>query len=235
MHRILIVEDEDGAASQLQAAIERYGQANEETFLVARLKSAVGLDDAADVDLLFMDIDLPGGNGLDAAIELRKRNRSTVLVFVTNLAQYAVRGYAAEALDFIVKPFSYGDFALRMDRAMGVLHRCAGRSITVASHGETHIFAASDLICIEVRGHNVEYRLADGQTFLARASLSASEETLGGSPFLRVSSGCVINMGHVRGVNGVEVTLTGGSTVWISRANKRRCLEEISRYLGAGA
>lgn len=235
MYRVLIVEDEDDAAAQLEAAVARYGEMHGETFSVRRLASAMGLDDATDVDLLFMDIELPGTNGLDAAIELRQRNHSTVLIFVTNLAQYAVRGYAADALDFIVKPFSYGDFALRMDRVMHVLHRNAGRSITVVSRGETRIFSASDLVLVEVCGHNVEYLLASGEKFQARSSLSAAEAELGGSPFLRVSSSCVINMGHVRGVRDAEVSLTGGATVWISRANKRRCLEEISRYLGGTA
>lgn len=237
MYKILIVEDEPAAADGLRACIERYGSEHGEQFQVSWAKSALELDlDApAGADLIFMDIDLPGENGLDSAIELRRHDRTTPLVFVTNLAQCAVRGYQADALDFIVKPYTYGAFAMRMDRAMEVMRRAARRSVTVRSHDGLRIVAVSDLVFVDVNGHNLTYHLADGSSFSARDSLSHAAEGLGGAPFLRVSSGCLINMGHVRGVRDAEVTLTGGERVWISRANKRRCLEEISRYLGSGA
>lgn len=237
MYRILVVEDEDDAAATLREAIARYGREHGEQFQVTRLSSALQLDvdSPSDADLIFMDIDLPGEDGLSAAIELRESDPTTPLIFVTNLAQYAVRGYRANALDFIVKPFTYGAFAMRMDRAMEVMRRAARRSVTVRSHDGLRIIALSDLVFVDVNGHNLAYHLADGSTFSARDSLSHALEALGGAPFLRISSGCVINMGHVRGVHDAEVTLSSGDVVWISRANKRRCLEEISRFLGSGA
>lgn len=237
MYRILMVEDEAAAADDLRACIERYGREHGEQFQVSWIRSALELDteSPSGADLIFMDIDLPGVDGLDAAIELRRHDRATPLVFVTNLAQCAVRGYQADALDFIVKPYTYGAFAMRMDRAMEVMRRAARRSVTVRSHDGLRIVAVSDLVFVDVSGHNVIYHLADGTSFSARDSLSRTAEGLGGAPFLRISSSCVVNMGHVRGVRDAEVTLTGGERVWISRANKRRCLEEISRYLGSGA
>ncbi len=76
-----------------------------------------------------MDIDLPGINGMEAAQLLREENATTPLIFVTNLAQYAVKGYQVDALDFMVKPVGYGDFAMRMGRAMRPWRR------TRAHHG----------------------------------------------------------------------------------------------------
>lgn len=236
MYRILIVEDEPEAAERLRAAIARYGQEHNQQFNVVWARSALELDEKdPEYDLIFMDIELPGQNGMDAALELRGHDHATPLIFVTNLAQYAVRGYEAEALDFIVKPFTYGAFALRMDRAMQVMRRSVGRTIAVRSRDGSRIFPASSLVSVEVRGHDLAYALDDGTSFSARGSLSAVERELGGSPFLRVSSGCIINMGYVRGVHDAEITLSNGATAWVSRANKRRCLEEIARYLGGGA
>ncbi len=235
MYRILIVEDEPEAADDLKGALSRYGEEHGEEFRITWVTSALAIDEGASFDLIFMDIELPGENGMTAALELRKRDRSTPLVFVTNLAQYAVRGYQAEALDFIVKPFTYGSFSLRMDRAMEVMRRPAGRSITVRPRDGVRIFPASELVCVDVDKHTLTYRLADGEKVEVRGSLSKAEEELGGSPFLRISSGCIVNMGHVRGVHDAEVRLSDGRSVWISRANKRACLESISRYLGGGA
>ncbi len=235
MQKVLIVEDEDAAADALQRCLARYAKERGAAFRVSRCASAVDLEDLADVDLVFMDIDLPGVNGFDAALELRKRNHTTVLIFVTNLAQYAVRGYAAEALDFIVKPFSYGDFALRMDRAMAAMAHKRKRALSVVSHGNTRIFDTSDLVFIEVSGHNLDYHLVGGEKIAVRSSLSAVAKELDEPSFLKISSSCIINMAHVRGVADAQITLSDGSQVWISRANKRRCLEEISRYLGGTA
>ncbi len=235
MHKILIVEDEDVAAEALRRSLERYSREKGQTFAVSHSASALDLDDLSGVDLVFMDIDLPGVNGFDAAIELRKRNHTTVLIFVTNLAQYAVKGYAAEALDFIVKPFSYGDFALRMDRAMVAMGQKRRRAVSVVSRGETRIFDISELVFIEVSGHNLDYHLTGSEMISARSSLKAVTEELADPCLLKISSSCIINMAHVRGVADAQVALSDGSTVWISRANKRRCLEAISRYLGGMA
>lgn len=233
MYRILIVEDEPEAAAALLDAIKRYGDENSMQFQVSWLRSTIDLVNPT-FDLIFMDIDLGVENGMDAAREIREVNRSTLIIFVTNLAQYAVQGYEVNALDFIVKPFTYGSFSLRMDRAMEVLRRREGRSISVQTRSGLRIFPASNLVRVWMHGHDVNYGLSDGSKVTARGSLKKTETMLGGTPFLKISSGCVINMSHVRGVKDAAITLSDGSVAYISRANKRRCLEEISRYLGGG-
>lgn len=234
MYRMLIVEDEADAAAALRDAIRRYGDEHAEQFQVGWMRNTIDIDEPA-FDLIFMDIDLGIENGMEAAREIREFDRSTPIIFVTNLAQYAVQGYEVNALDFIVKPFAYGSFSLRMDRAMEVLRRREGRSITVQTRDGLRIFPASSLVRVWMRGHNVNYGLSDGSTAAARGSLKETEEMLGGTPFLKISSGCIINMAHVRGVRDAAVTMSDGTVCYISRANKRRCLEEISRYLGGGA
>lgn len=233
MYRILIIEDELEAATALRNAIERYGAEHGEQFQVGWMKNTFDLTEPA-FDLIFMDIDLGVENGMDAAEELRKFDQSTPIIFVTNLAQYAVRGYQVNALDFVVKPFTYGSFSLRMDRAMVVMRQQRNRSISLKTHDGVCIFQASDLVQVWVRGHNMNYELADGRTVVARGSLIETEKLLGGTPFLKISSGCIINMGHVRDVRDAAITMSNKSVCYISRANKRRCLEEISRYLGGG-
>ena len=236
MYRMLIVEDTPAEADLLRGHLQRYASEKNLSFSIETLSSALEFINSRHVaDLIFMDIDMPGINGMEAAEVLRTYDAETPLVFVTNLAQYAVRGYSVDAVDFVVKPVEYGDFAMRMDRAMQVMRRSAGRTISVRSRDGIRIFPASALVSVEVRGHDLAYSLDDGTSFSMRGSLSATERELGGSPFLRISSGCIINMGHVRGVHDAEVTLSSGASVWISRANKKRCLEEIARYLGGGA
>lgn len=234
MYRILIVEDDDATAARLAACVGRYGETHGVGLACARIPSALDLPErAAESDLVFLDVELPGESGMDAALDLRRENATVPVIFVTNLAQYAVRGYEARALDFVVKPFSYEDIAQRLDRAMAVLRENAGRVVSVRTRTGLRLFPASQLVFVDTAGHDVAYHLEDGSVVSARGSLKAAWEALGGTPFLRVSSGCVVNMAHVRGVDDARLTLSTGDVVWASRANKRHCLEELARYLGA--
>lgn len=237
MYRILIVEDEDAAAALLKHAIETYGAEQGKRFQVVRMASAIGLDElvSKDYDLIFLDIELPGQNGMDAAFDLRAHDTSTPIIFVTNMANFAVHGYAVNALDFIVKPFTYEDFSLRMNRAMQVMLMRMRRTLSVRSRDGMRMFDAGDLVFVDMDGHDLVYHLSDGSRLSVRGSMRRLEDELGGNPFLRISSGCIVNMSHVRGIADAAITLSTGDTVWASRANKRAALAAIAVYLGSGA
>ena len=58
-------------------------------------------------------------DGMSAAEEIRKVDTEVVIIFITNMAQYAIRGYAVDALDYVLKPVSYFAFSQRLSRAIG--------------------------------------------------------------------------------------------------------------------
>lgn len=235
MFRALIVEDTDAEAIALERCLERFADQRGEQFHVTRLRSAVEfLEGSHPADLIFMDIDLPGLTGMEAAEALREFDRETPLVFVTNLAQYAVHGYAVDAVGFIVKPVSYGDFALCMERVMRVLRRAARQTITVPTHDGVRVVDIADLAYIDVRGHDATYHLAGGGILTQRATLSSIARQLEGldAPFVNVSASCLVNMAHVLRIRGDEVVLTGGASVYLSRGKKRAALDRIADYLG---
>ncbi len=68
-------------------------------------------------DVVFMDIGLPGISGMEAAAAIRKTDPVVVIIFVTSLAQYAVKGYEVSAFDFVVKPVGYAEFEMKFRRA----------------------------------------------------------------------------------------------------------------------
>lgn len=237
MLRVLMLEDTPAEAEALRGHVERYASEHGLEVSVAWLTNALDyLEDRPAADLIFMDIDMPGINGLDAAHQLREYDAVTPLVFVTNLAQYAVRGYEVEALDFCVKPVSYAALSRCMDRALRTIQRNASRAMQVKTRDGLQLFSASDLLYVETRGHDVAYHVAgEAEPFVTRDSLKRVEGELANLPFVRLSSGAIANMAHVRRVRGDEVTLSDGTTLYMSRARKREAQAAIATYLGGGA
>lgn len=240
MYRLLIIEDEDEAAAALESCIERYGREFGVEFEVTRLCTAVEFVRAKrSYDLVFMDIQLPGMNGMETAGLLRTYDTSTPLIFVTNLAQYAVRGYEVDALDFIVKPVSYYNFSMRMDKAIRVMRRRGRDRIAIATRAGVRSLALADLIYVETVNHDLVFHVAGGneddpdeEPPRVRGSLSKLETELAVGPFLRISSSCIVNMDHIRSMQGGTLRMSDGAILYASRSQKRLALETFTDYLG---
>ena len=76
-----------------------------------------------------MDIEMPHLNGMEAAQKIRELDKEVVIVFITNMAQYAIKGYEVDALDFILKPLNYYTFSMRFTRAVGRVKNREGKRI----------------------------------------------------------------------------------------------------------
>ena len=231
--RVLVVEDEPQEAERLRALLSRYAAERGERFEVSAMTSAVEfLSNRPEVDLVFMDIGLPGVSGMEAAEILRDHDQRTQIIFVTSLAQYGARSYEVDALDFIVKPVSYHSFSLRMDRAVRVLRRTIGRSVIIKEKGGISVIPVSDITAIDVQGHNLAYHLTDNRETLARGTLSALAKELAGTSFVQISSSALVNMDHVRTIRGSDVHTSDGGVYVISRPKRKAALEAIAAYYG---
>lgn len=232
-YKVLVVEDDDEAAATLTAHLDRFGAERSIRFLVTRLATAFELPSAEAVDLIFMDIDLPGINGMEAAQLLREENATTSLIFVTNLAQYAVKGYQVDALDFMVKPVGYGDFAMRMGRALKAMEKNATRTVALPTAGGTRIVDVRDIAYVELVKHDLLYHVTGiGHPLRRRGSISGAREELPQDLFITVSQGCLANMSHVSAVLGDSIQLDDGTSLFFSRSRKKPCLETLARYFG---
>ena len=233
MYRMLIVEDTPAEADLLRGHLQRYASEKNLSFSIETLSSALEFINSRHVaDLIFMDIDMPGINGMEAAEVLRGYDTETPLVFVTNLAQYAVRGYSVDAVDFVVKPVEYGDFSMRMDRAMRVVARNAERSLALPTADGIRVISQSDITYVDLVKHDLRYHLVDGTELRERGSLRAAEQRLDPQSFLRISSGCLVNMARVERIGRESVTMSDGAELFYSRSQRKRALETLANYVG---
>lgn len=185
------------------------------------------------VGILFqMDIDMPGRNGIEASRALRERNQSIVLLFVTNLAQYAIAGYEVDALDYILKPINYFSFKLKIQKALETVRRVQGTLLTIASDHGQQLVRDSEIFYIEVQGHNLIYHTLHGD-LTATGTLKQIEAQLKPSGFYRCNYCYLVNLRHVGFLDGSEVTV-GQYKLQISRNRRKEFLQQLTQFYGRG-
>ena len=109
MAKIAVVEDNDAMRAQLCGFIAQYAQESGHQLDVTAFSDGAQLVEPyrPGFDIIFLDIEMPKLGGMPTAERIRRQDPDVVLVFVTNMAQYAIRGYEVDALDFVLKPVSY--------------------------------------------------------------------------------------------------------------------------------
>lgn len=113
MIRIAIVEDEEAYAAQLTEFLHKYEEEENAVFEITRFRDGDEITEKyrASFDIILMDVQMQFMDGISAAEEIRKTDSEVVIIFITNMRQYALRGYAVDAMDYVLKPISYFAFS----------------------------------------------------------------------------------------------------------------------------
>lgn len=233
VRQVVLVEDQDEEVQRIQSFFERYNSISDDTFQITRYKTADAFIACYQpvFDIVLMDIMLPGTNGMDAAQELRKLDKNVTLIFVTNMAQFAVRGYEVEAFDFIVKPVSYQNFVVKMDRVLRKLknEQRDTRILLNLPEGKKRI-APSQIRYVEVNGHRLIYHTTEGN-YAVYGSMKAVEEQLSDQVFSRCNHCYLVNLNFVTAVGAISVML-GKEELQLSRSRKKGFIEQLNTFLG---
>ncbi|MBR1812432.1 MAG: response regulator transcription factor [Lachnospiraceae bacterium] len=230
MITIAVVEDDRGEAERLRSFLERY---EKEQTLEQQAHFFSGVEDfknsfSFQYDLLFLDIELPDGNGMDLARWIREKDTGIIIIFITHLAQYAIDGYAVSALDYVLKPIEYPSFALKLKRAYIRIRNNRQEFITVKNGANMERINTNDLQYIEIYKHHIRYVLTDS-IVESYGILSKVEETLPKKGFYRCSSSFIINFRHVERMDNMNIYI-GKTSIPVSRAKKKELMSEYHRY-----
>ena len=234
MIRTAIVEDEDSAAQVLTDCLNKYTEETGEVLNVERFNNAVTfLENYKDkYDIIFMDIEMEQMDGMTASRKLREIDKAVTLIFVTNMAQYAIKGYEVRAFDFIVKPVSYGNFSVKLLGAMDVLRSRDGKYVWVSNIDGKMRLHSSAIRYVEVVQHMLIYHTTDGD-IKASGSLSALENELKGEPFAFCNRCYFVNLRYVTAVRQFDVWL-GSEKLQISRLKRASFMSALNDFLAGG-
>ena len=159
MIRLAIVEDEDLYANQLVEYIRKYELESGEQFKIERFRDGdeIAEEYKGDYDIILMDIQMQFMDGMTAAEKIRELDSEVIIMFITNMTNYAIRGYQVDALDYVVKPVEYFSFCKKIEKAIGKVDRKKTPAITIRIQSGVMKLKANDIYYIESEGHNLFY------------------------------------------------------------------------------
>lgn len=231
MLRIGIVEDEKASADILKAHLDRYQQEEGIAVEAVFYSDAVALLDgySPKFDAIFFDVELPYMLGTEAAEKLREKDASAAIVFITNMAQYAVHGYAVDAIDYILKPVSYFRFVSMLKKLQSRLSMTQKEILIRTPNGMVRVPLGS-IRFVEVEDHLLLYNTVEG-IIESWDTLKSAEEKLGTDDFVKIGKSCIVGLKHIRSVHADAVSI-GDRTFTISRRQKKLFWDALNAFAG---
>lgn len=232
MIRIAIAEDEAESSTLLQNFLTQYAAERGCEIRTSVFRSGEELirDYQPVYDIILMDIQMEPVDGLTAAEVIRTRDPEVLLIFITQAPQYAIRGYAVDALDYVLKPISYFAFSQRMDRALERLKNRTEQFVLLPVKGGAQKLPVGRIRYIESHGHTLILHM-DGGELEAGGTMTETEKLLAPYGFSRCNKGYLLNLRHVDAIQDGCAVL-GGDHLLISRGRRAGFLEDLTNYVG---
>lgn len=232
MIRIAIVDDEKVIREQIKKLIEKK-QTDCEIDTYGTGEDLLKADSV--YDIIFLDIQMDGMNGIDTARALRQKADNTVLIFITGVKEYVFDAFDVAAFHYLIKPIEEYKFSEVYNRAVlevGKRKQKTNGQLFVKTRNRNATFNQSDILYIESRAKKVEIHTKT-DTVEAYAAIGELEKQLVGS-FYRCHRGYLVNMAFIMEYGNDSITLNNGETIILSKDKYSEFVKVYMRYLKNG-
>ena len=231
MIRVAIVEDDQHYREEMTAYLQRFSQESGHKLAITTFSDGSEIIDGynASWDLILLDIEMRDMDGMTAAELIRQQDDEVVIIFITNMPQYAMKGYTVDALDYVLKPVSYYAFSQRISRAIARMSRRARSFVSVPIHSGVVKVDVSRILYVEIVNHDLIYHTQD-RLYTCKGSLTDAAERLGEWHFFRISNCYLVNLEHVESIQSNSVTV-GEDTLTVSRSRKKPLMDALNDYI----
>lgn len=232
MIKVAVVDDDEKDRKKLidmlkyvekeaSVSFETHEYANGDAFL---------LDYKPVFQIVFMDIEMPGKDGISVAKELRNMDSLVILIFVTNMAHLAIRGYEVDAIDFVVKPLAKEVFLLKMMRVLGRVLLKPKEHFSLVEDSVTYVIEEDSLLYLEINGHYIIYHTL-GRDYREYSSFSSALKKIHSKQFFQCNRGTYVNLSYVKEVSPDSLKIKD-QVIPISRSLRKQFIERYMSFLG---
>lgn len=235
MLKIAIVEDDRLTIQQYEKFIQQYAKEHKQEIEVISFLNGKEIlkEYEAIYDIILMDIEMPQINGMETAEKIRQLDSDVVIMFITNMAQFAIKGYMVGALDFVLKPVDYYTFSLKLERAISrVKKRESGKIILNLLDG-TKWLETKHIYYVEIQNRMLHYHTLEGE-YMVRGTMQSAEELLKEYHFVKCNYWYLVNLRHVTEIRK-NIVVVHEDELEISRRNKNAFITAVMSYMGGNS
>jgi two-component system LytT family response regulator len=248
----IIVDDEEFARSSLFFLLQENCENIHISGIAKSVSEARNLLLQHSIDIIFLDIAMPGENGFE--LIANARDSKAHVIFTTAYDQYALKAIKANALDYLLKPIDIDELKQSVDKAVEYISlkksgldrndnlqnlaqqlndRTEIRKISLPNGQGYSLTSISDIVHIAADSNYSVFYLVNGEKITVSKVLKEYEEILPDNQFIRVHKSSIINLDYVseyNSRNGLEVTLKNGDRIAVSRRRASDFLDKVKSY-----
>ncbi|MBP3702019.1 MAG: response regulator transcription factor [Lachnospiraceae bacterium] len=231
-YKIAICDDDTKQRDYLREIVTSWAQKNRHLIDLKQYSHGeqflFDYEEEKDFDILLLDIEMPGINGIDLAKQVRRDNTSVQMVFVTGFYDYFSDGFDVSALHYLIKPVSERKLFPVLDKAADNL-AYRQRSVLLSTADADVKVSLADITYVEAENVYVMVHTVRG-AYRTRMSLAKFNEQLDDT-FLKVHRSYVVGLKYIKKITRTEITMLNGDTVPISRGMYDAVHTALVKYL----
>ncbi len=235
MLHVAVCDDERTALQELAEEVRRWAEAEGEACSVETFASANAFwfvwEERKDLEVLLLDIEMPGMDGMELARRLRQAGEPIGIIFVTGNPDFALEGYDLEAVSYVMKPVRRERLHAALSRARERMARRAAVLLPL-SGGELERLYIADICCLESDGHASIVWKKDGTKLVSKMGIQQLEQELENcsDAFFKPHRSYFINLAHVERIGKKDVRMGNQLLVPIARGKWEPLNQAYLRY-----
>lgn len=228
---VAIVDDESAVRGALRDLLNHYASEHAMTFVIREYASGEALlaEYRSDADLILLDVEMGETDGLETARAIRNLDLDVLLLFITNMAQFAIRGYEG-AMSYLLKPVNQLAFDREIGRCIATRREQARTdALTCTTKSGVMRIPLSNILYLECMKHKIIIHGFDVECEFT-GTLKSYSEQLEPYGFCGVNSCYLVNLRYVMGLERNDCLLRDGTRLAVSRRRRSALLQSLAGY-----
>ena len=231
MIRIAICDDEKHMSDHIRAFVyDFFRKKNREIQLQTFSSGEELLSYDGQIDILFLDIQMKGMDGMETARKLRDSKFRGFLIFITVLKEMVFQSFEVQAYDYLVKPVEEKQFERTMERLYASMQNASEDSLLVQKGYEGRIIREEEIVFCEIIDRKIYLNLASGEVVDYYERIENLETKLS-SHFFRCHRSYLINLKHLKGYKNGTACMDNGKEVPVSRLRSKELSSVVLQYM----
>ena len=231
MIHIAICDDEKHMSDHIRAmASDFFRKKNREIYFRTFSSGEELLSYDGQIDILFLDIQMNGMDGMETARKLRASKFRGFLIFITVLKEMVFQSFEVQAYDYLVKPVYDKQFEKTMERLYASMQNASEDSLLVQKGYEGRIIREDEIVFCEIIDRKIYLNLTSGEVVDYYERIENLESKLD-SHFFRCHRSYLINLKHLKGYKNGTAYMDNGKEVPVSRLRSKEFSSVVLQYM----